>query len=150
MVASPAHLATAESIAHPRDLLRHRCIGYRMLSSGALCAWEFERAGEVLSVQVSGPSATNEPDLMLAAALDGLGICDVLENEAARMSPPGGWCGCWKTGCPLSGLPPLLPPRARQMRPVWSAFIDAARLAREPTASLSVFDSHRIKNAQDS
>jgi DNA-binding transcriptional LysR family regulator len=74
VVASPAYLAAAESIAHPGDLLAHRCLGYRMLGSGALYAWEFERGDKALAIQVSGPFSTNEPELMLAAALDGLGV----------------------------------------------------------------------------
>ncbi|TIV23697.1 MAG: LysR family transcriptional regulator [Mesorhizobium sp.] len=89
VVASPGYLATHAVIEHPRDLTDHRCINYRMTGSGAIYAWEFERGDEVLSVQVPGALATNDPDIMLKAALDGLGVGYILEHEAARFISEG-------------------------------------------------------------
>src|SRR5579863_5303129 len=39
---------------HPRDLLKHACLLGRF-SSGAMTSWEFERDGEVVKVEPSGP-----------------------------------------------------------------------------------------------
>jgi DNA-binding transcriptional LysR family regulator len=83
VVATPAYLAEAGPIAHPRDLTRHRCINYRMTGAGTLYAWEFERGGEALDVQVAGPLTFNEPELMLDAALAGLGVGYLLDHEVA-------------------------------------------------------------------
>jgi DNA-binding transcriptional LysR family regulator len=82
VVASPHYLAARPPIAHPRDLTGHSCINYRMTGSGATYAWEFERGDEELTVQVSGGVVTNDPGIMLGAALDGLGIAYLLEHEA--------------------------------------------------------------------
>nr|WP_199189408.1 LysR family transcriptional regulator [Trinickia dabaoshanensis] len=82
VVASPAYLARYPAPRTPQDLTTHRCINYRMVSADTVYAWEFERDGQPLKIAVSGPLTFNEPDLMLHAAADGLGIAYVLEHEA--------------------------------------------------------------------
>src|SRR6478736_3425827 len=52
--ASPAYLARHGRPTHPRDLLTHACLRGRF-PSGALTPWEFERDGEVVRVDPSGP-----------------------------------------------------------------------------------------------
>lgn len=49
LAAAPAYLARRGHPAHPRDLLDHDCIRMRF-SSGALTAWEFEHAGERVTI----------------------------------------------------------------------------------------------------
>src|SRR3984957_2816272 len=39
---------------HPRDLLEHACLRGRF-SSGAMTPWEFERAGEIVRIEPTGP-----------------------------------------------------------------------------------------------
>ena len=81
VVTTPDYLQHHGPIDHPSDLTRHACINYRMLTAGTLYAWEFERDGQLLDVRVSGPLTFNEPELMLAAALDGLGVGYLLDHE---------------------------------------------------------------------
>ena len=83
VVASPAYVAAQGAPVAPGDLVRHRCINYRMTAAGTIYAWEFERGDEAVSVRVPGPLVFNEPALMLQGALDGLGVAYVLEDEAA-------------------------------------------------------------------
>jgi DNA-binding transcriptional LysR family regulator len=130
VVASPAYFATTGPIAHPSELLTHRCLGYRMLGSGALYAWEFERGDETLAIQVSGPFATNEPEMMLAAALDGVGVAYLLDHEAAPHVAAGRLVRVlaeWTSAFP--GFHLYYPSR-RQMRPVLAAFLEALRKGR--------------------
>ncbi|MBW4024732.1 MAG: LysR family transcriptional regulator [Proteobacteria bacterium] len=47
--AAPHYLAARGVPEHPRDLMSHDCIRMRF-SSGALVEWEFERAGEVMTI----------------------------------------------------------------------------------------------------
>jgi DNA-binding transcriptional LysR family regulator len=57
----------------PMDLLAHNCIRMR-LPSGKIYAWEFERRGEEMSLDVQGTLVLDEPGLMIEAARAGLGI----------------------------------------------------------------------------
>ncbi|WP_395835430.1 LysR substrate-binding domain-containing protein [Archangium violaceum] len=74
VVASPAYLKSRSVPRHPRDLAEHRCINYRLASAGALYAWRFEKHRRRLDVRVNGPLVYNDGDMILAAAVDGLGI----------------------------------------------------------------------------
>ena len=74
VVASPAYLAVHPAPQTPQDLTLHRCINQRMLASGQTYDWEFERNGRALDIKVAGPLIYNEPELMVEAALDGLGV----------------------------------------------------------------------------
>jgi DNA-binding transcriptional LysR family regulator len=67
---------------HPRELLKHACLRGRF-SSGAMTAWEFERDGEVVKVDPSGPllvQAGAATDLAVDAALAGSGIIYLFED----------------------------------------------------------------------
>ena len=79
--ASPAHLDRRGRPEHPRDLLNHDCIRGRF-SSGAMMLWEFERDGEVVTVDPSGPLlvSTGAADLAVDAAIAGTGIIKIFED----------------------------------------------------------------------
>jgi DNA-binding transcriptional LysR family regulator len=49
LAGAPAYLARRGVPAHPRELLDHDCVRMRF-SSGALTAWSFEKAGEVVTL----------------------------------------------------------------------------------------------------
>ncbi|ESY67347.1 hypothetical protein X743_27110 [Mesorhizobium sp. LNHC252B00] len=68
----------------PEELQRHHCIGHRM-PSGKLYRWEFERAGQELSIGANGPVVLDDEELMVEAAIRGLGIAYVADwaTEAA-------------------------------------------------------------------
>lgn len=129
VVASPGYLAARPRIVHPRDLTGHRCINYRMTGSGASYAWEFERGKEELTVQVSGGAVTNDPGIMMEAALDGLGIAYVLEHEAERFVREGRLVRLLADWTPPFPGFHLYYPSRRQMRPVLAAFLDTLKRA---------------------
>ena len=52
--AAPAYLDRHGRPEHPRDLLGHACLRGRF-ASGAMTPWEFERDGEVVRVDPTGP-----------------------------------------------------------------------------------------------
>ena len=81
-VASPAYLAARGRPEHPRDLLDHACLRGRF-SSGSTPSWEFERDGEVVRVDPTGPllvSLGGGVDLALEAALAGCGVLFLFED----------------------------------------------------------------------
>ncbi|MGE8943663.1 LysR family transcriptional regulator [Leptospira interrogans] len=73
-VAAPAYLAIHGPPSHPRELVHHRCIGWRPAPNVAPYRWEFEENGVAFNVAVEPQITTNDLRLMLRAALCGAGI----------------------------------------------------------------------------
>ena len=53
--ASPAYLDRHGRPEHPRDLLGHACLRGRFPSGAMTTPWEFERDGEIVRVDPTGP-----------------------------------------------------------------------------------------------
>lgn len=83
VVASPAYVAAHGAPEHPRDLTRHRCIGWRRSPDIAPHRWEFEENGIPFNVAVEPQITTNDLRFMLRSALAGAGITFATE-EAFR------------------------------------------------------------------
>ena len=80
--AAPAYLERCGRPKHPRDLLNHACLRMRF-SSGSMPPWEFEREGEKLRVDPTGPlivQAGGGTDLAVDAAIAGSGIVFLFED----------------------------------------------------------------------
>jgi DNA-binding transcriptional LysR family regulator len=80
--ASAAYLDRHGRPQHPRDLLEHACLRGRF-PSGAMTPWEFERDGEIVRVDPSGPLLVQigaAIDLTIAAAIAGTGIMHLFED----------------------------------------------------------------------
>ena len=80
--ASPAYLDRCGRPDHPRDLLAHACLRGRF-ASGAMHAWEFERDGEIVTVEPSGPLVVRigaATDLAVDAAVAGCGVIQLFEG----------------------------------------------------------------------
>jgi DNA-binding transcriptional LysR family regulator len=73
VVASPDYFARHGVPQSPGDLLKHRCIRMRM-PSGNVWAWEFERRGELVKIDVDGSLTLDEHENMIRAALAGVGV----------------------------------------------------------------------------
>ncbi|MEO9338531.1 LysR family transcriptional regulator [Mesorhizobium sp. SB112] len=74
VVAAPAYLAKHGGPSHPRDLVHHRCIGWRPAPNVAPHRWEFAEKGVEFDVAVEPQITTNDLRLMLRTALCGAGI----------------------------------------------------------------------------
>jgi DNA-binding transcriptional LysR family regulator len=72
--ASPGYIAQHGSPKHPKDLLQHRCIGWRPGPDTAPWRWEFEQDGKPFDVMVDPQVTTNDLRLMLRVAMAGGGI----------------------------------------------------------------------------
>ena len=89
--------------------------------------WHFGRAGKSIEVAVEGNFIANTPELQLAAALDGIGLAQVLEDEVApyveRKKLVRLLSSHERAGAEFS----LYYPSRRQMPLVLQAFIDFLR-----------------------
>lgn len=80
--AAPGYLDRRGRPNHPRDLLDHACLRGRF-ASGAMPPWEFERDGEVVNVDPSGPLLVRiggAIDLVVDAAVAGVGVVHLYED----------------------------------------------------------------------
>jgi DNA-binding transcriptional LysR family regulator len=124
--ASPAFLAEHGTPLHPRDLLGKPCLRGQF-ASGTIPTWEFERAGEIVRVDPTGPLVVRlgaAVDLAIAAAIGGLGFIHLYEDWLAPFVQRGELVPVldeWRQ--PFSG-PFLYFPSRRLMPAPLRAFVD--------------------------
>lgn len=82
-VASPDYLARCGMPRAPADLHSHACINWRLQVDGSLHRWEFEKKGKRIEMAVEGPLVTNNTDVGIEAALQGLGIAYAFDRARA-------------------------------------------------------------------
>jgi DNA-binding transcriptional LysR family regulator len=82
-VASPQYLAQHGKPKAPHDLLQHRCIRFRF-DSGTIYRWDLERRGKSANVDVPGQLTLGNTTLKIEAAVAGIGIAWVPEDQAAE------------------------------------------------------------------
>ncbi|CAH0354199.1 LysR family transcriptional regulator [Aquabacterium sp. CECT 9606] len=80
-VASPDYLKHRGTPRSPDELRNHACINWRLQADGRAYRWEFQKRGKQLEVAVEGPLITNQSDIGIAAALQGLGIAYAFDRE---------------------------------------------------------------------
>jgi DNA-binding transcriptional LysR family regulator len=77
-IAAPAYLRQNPAPKTPQDLQQHNCI--RLRSDGQLLAWDFAKGKSRFEISVSGTLIVNNMNLMVQAALDGIGIGYTIES----------------------------------------------------------------------
>jgi DNA-binding transcriptional LysR family regulator len=98
IVGSPSYFESHAKPRSPRDLIRHRCINFRHGSAGVY-RWEFEKGRKSLSVAVNGPLIVDDLELVISAAVDGIGLAYMSEEHGAEQLASGAlvkvledWC----------------------------------------------------------
>jgi DNA-binding transcriptional LysR family regulator len=131
-VASPAYLAQAPAPRHPDQLMQHRCIRQR-LPSGKRYRWEFAKRKQEMAIDVPGSLTLDNNQLMVEAAVDGMGIAYVPEHYAQAAIDAGQLEPVLFDWCPkIPGLF-LYIPRNRHMPTNLRLFVDLLK-NREPAA----------------
>jgi len=87
VVGSPTYFQSNSIRVHPQDLKDHSCIGFRF--SNALYCWEFEKGRKALTVSPQGPASFDDPDLVIQAVMDGIGIGTAMEDTLLEMIAQG-------------------------------------------------------------
>ncbi len=82
-MASPEYLTLHPQPKTPQELQHHACIRYR-LANQQVVPWEFERHKKKIEIAVNGPLIVNDVDLMIKAAIAGVGIGYAVEAYIAE------------------------------------------------------------------
>ncbi|MGS4680035.1 LysR family transcriptional regulator [Enterobacter soli] len=130
-VASPEYFARCAAPQTPRDLMQHCCINERMVQSGKIYAWEFEQENGKFHVRVEGQLTFNTSEHVVDAALAGLGIAFLPEEEFGTHLQEGKLIRVLEEWCrPFPGYYLYYPSR-KQPSPAFSLVVDALRIDRK-------------------
>lgn len=132
VVASPDYFARHPAPQHPRELAAHRCIDIRFPTYDGVDAWEFERQGKKLKVRVDGQLVFNSTVHIADAAVNGLGIAYLPEDEFGAHLAEGRLVRVLEDWCEPFGGFHLYYPSRRQPSPAFSLVVEALRVERDP------------------
>ena len=128
VVASPTYFEIRPKPKTPQDLTTHRCINQRMPSAGGLYVWDFARRGKQVNVRADGPLIFNTSPPQVDAALAGLGIVLLPEDELAPHLSDGSLVRVLEDWCPPFAGYHLYYPSRRQPSPAFSLVVKALRV----------------------
>ena len=127
VVGSPDFFAQHRVPLTPIELRGLPCVRHRF-ASGGIYHWEFERDGEELTVEVDGPLVLTGIDLMVDAALTGVGLVYAFEQTVRKHIARGALVRVLGDWCPsYPGFFLYYPSRHRQPA-VLRAFVDFVRI----------------------
>ena len=126
LVASPEFFRRHPKPARPEELKGPTCIPFRY-ESGRYYAWESERDGVELFVEVDGQLTLSEQDLAVQAALDGAGMAFAFEAQVKDLIEQGRLVRVLDDWCPYYSSFYLYYPSRRQLPATLRAFEDFAR-----------------------
>jgi len=131
--ASPDYLARHGRPLVPTDLALHPCLTLSSMSAPA--TWSFEKDGETVAVEVSGPVRADSSDVLVRLAVEGVGIIRLGELAVARALISGALVPLLQDVQVNEGYPlwAVLPP-GRQRSPKVKVFLEflAETLGRSP------------------
>ena len=99
IVAAPSYFADHPKPNSPHDLLEHRCVNYRH-GSGEIYRWELDKGDQSVVVAVNGPLITNDIGLLTRAAIDGVGLTFMSEEQAGPHLASGALVRVLEDWCP--------------------------------------------------
>ena len=126
IVGAPSYFESRPKPKSPRDLLSQRCINFRHGSAGVY-RWEFDKGKKSLSVAVNGPLIVDDVEILVRAALDGVGLAFVSDDYVTSHLASGALVRVLEDWCqPFPGFFLYYPSR-RQQPAALSALINALR-----------------------
>jgi DNA-binding transcriptional LysR family regulator len=127
VVGSPEYFKSHKIPRTPRDLKDHACIGFRF--SSGIYRWEFEKGRKALTVNPQGPATFDDPDLVIRAVLNGVGIGTTMEESLAEMIAKGRLVEVLRDWCPTFPGYFLYYPSRRNQPAALAALINTLRLS---------------------
>lgn len=127
VVGSPSYFAKRGKPKSPQDLTIHNCINLRLPTHGGVYAWEFEKHGRELKVRVEGQLVFNTGMLSLTAALAGLGLAYLPEEQVQEHLKTGELIRVLSDWCPPFAGYHLYYPSRRQPTPAFALLLGSLR-----------------------
>lgn len=127
VVGSPEYFNSHKIPSTPRDLKDHACIGFRF--SSGIYRWEFEKGRKALTVNPQGPATFDDPDLVIRAALNGVGVGMAMEEPLAELIANGRLVQVLSDWCPTFPGYFLYYPSRRNQPAALAALINTLRLS---------------------
>jgi DNA-binding transcriptional LysR family regulator len=127
VVGSPEYFKGRRIPRTPRDLKDHACIGFRF--SSGIYRWEFEKGRKALTVNPQGPATFDDPDLVVQAVLNGVGIATTVEQPLSEMIAKGRLVQVLRDWCPTFPGYFLYYPSRRNQPAALAALINTLRLS---------------------
>lgn len=127
VVGSPAYFKANPIPKHPQELKDHSCIGFRFTKG--LYRWEFEKGRKALTVSPQGPASFDDPDLVIQAVLEGVGIGTSMEDNLAMLLNKGRLVQVLKEWCPTFPGYFLYYPSRRNQPAALAALIQTLRVS---------------------
>jgi DNA-binding transcriptional LysR family regulator len=128
VVGSPEYFKTNDIPRSPQELRHHACIGFRF--SNSLYRWEFEKGRKSLTVSPQGPASFDDPDLVIQAALQGIGLGTAIEETLTGLIAEGRLIQVLRDWCPSFPGYFLYYPSRRHQPAALAALIDTLRLSK--------------------
>jgi DNA-binding transcriptional LysR family regulator len=126
VVGSPQYFKSHPAPRNPRDLKDHACIGFRF--SSGVYRWEFEKGRKTVTVHPRGPATFDDPDLVIQAVLNGMGIGTAMEQTLQERIAKGHLVQVLRDWCPTFPGYFLYYPSRRNQPAALAALIDTLRL----------------------
>ncbi|MDH0612155.1 MULTISPECIES: LysR substrate-binding domain-containing protein [unclassified Agrobacterium] len=111
----------------PQDLTSHNCIQIRMPTYGNIFPWEFEKDGHEVKVRVEGQLVFNNMGMRRDAALRGLGLAYMPEDQVVDEVRRGDLIRVLEDWCESFAGYHLYYPNRRHTSPAFAAVVDALR-----------------------
>ncbi|TQI81237.1 DNA-binding transcriptional LysR family regulator [Serratia fonticola] len=127
VVGSPDYFHRHPVPQTPHELISHNCANLRLSTHGGLYAWEFEKEGKALNVQVSGQMIFNTSPQMLTAALEGYALAFAPEDVVKPYVDTGKLVTVLEDWSPKSPGYHLYYPSRRHALPAFQRVLDALR-----------------------
>lgn len=126
VVGSPSYFQRHAPPSTPQDLTAHSCINMHLPTRG-IFLWEFEKHGHELRVRVDGQLVFNNIGMRRDAALRGLGLAYIPEDQVEGDVKSGALNRVLEDWCPLFPGYHLYYPNRRHASPAFTVVVEALR-----------------------
>jgi DNA-binding transcriptional LysR family regulator len=128
VVGSPSYFRQHLWPETPQDLTAHNCINMRLPTHGNIFPWEFEKDGRELRVRVEGQLVFNNLVMRREAALRGLGLTYMPEDQIMAYLDTGDLIRVLEDWCPPFPGYHLYYPNRRHASAAFALIVEALRV----------------------